>query len=215
MVATPIGNMGDMSPRAVETLRGVSTIFAEDTRVTGRLLSACGVKTTVRRYDHHSHARTAPMALSMLREGRDIAYVTDAGTPGVEDPGGRLVAAVVAEGVRVVPIPGPSAVMAALSVCGFPADRFTVMGFPPKKKGRELFLDLTAEMKGTVVVYESVHRIQKTVEALAGRAPDRSAMIARELTKLHEEILRGTLAEIVAALRQATHKGEYVIVLGR
>ena len=136
MVATPIGNLSDLSPRAKDVLSSVDVVFAEDTRVAKRLLNAFDIKTPVNRYDHHSHDKNVGVAIESLKKG-DIAYISDAGTPGVEDPGGRLVAAAVEAGFGVVPISGPSAVMTALSISGFPAEHFCVEGFPPKKKGRQ------------------------------------------------------------------------------
>ena len=162
MVATPIGNLADWSERARTVVLRVNAVFAEDTRVAMRLLRACGIQASVERYDHHSHARTWPRVLRALQEG-DVAYVSDAGTPGVEDPGGRLVAAAIEAGFVVSPIPGPSAIMAALSVSGFPAERFVSFGFPPKRKGRQTFFDTVAATEGTTVLYESVHRIEKTL----------------------------------------------------
>lgn len=212
MVATPIGNVADWSTRAREVVFRVSVVFAEDTRVAMRLLRACGIQTVVKRYDHHSHARMWPHVERALNEG-DVAYVSDAGTPGVEDPGGRLVAAAVSAGFAVSPIPGPSALMAALSVSGFPAERFVSFGFPPKKKGRQTFFDAVAATDGTAVIYESVHRIEKTVGEIAIRQPERRILLARELTKKHEQLFRGCAKDVLRALETSTQKGEYMIVL--
>jgi len=212
MVATPIGNQADWSARAQETLARVDMVFAEDTRVALRLLRASHIATPVKRYDHHSHDRMWPEAERALKDG-DIAYVSDAGTPGVEDPGGRLVEATVAAGFNVSPVPGPSALMAALSVSGFPAERFCVMGFPPKKKGRQTFFDTLAATHGTVVVYEAVHRIEKTVTEIAARQPQRRMVLARELTKTFEQIIRGSATSVLEQLSSSTQKGEYMIVL--
>ena len=177
-----------------------------------RLLRACGIQESVDRSDHHSHARTWPRVLRALREG-GVAYVSDAGTPGVEDPGGRLVAAAIEAGFVVDPIPGPSAIMAALSVSGFPAERFVSFGFPPKKKGRQTFFDTVAATEGTAVLYESVHRIEKTLGEIALRQPTRRILLARELTKMHEQLFRGTAESVLGALTTSTQKGEYMIVL--
>ncbi|MBI2476807.1 16S rRNA (cytidine(1402)-2'-O)-methyltransferase [Candidatus Uhrbacteria bacterium] len=212
MVATPIGNMGDLSPRARDTLSAVHVIFAEDTRVAMRLLKHCGVETPVKRYDHHVHERVVDNVMVALQEG-DVAYVSDAGVPGVEEPGGRLVEHVVRKGFTVTAIPGASAVMAALSLSGFRADAFRVMGFPPTKKGREKFFEQVAATSGTVVIYESVHRIQKTLDALAGLMPQRQAVVARELTKRYEQIFRGSVEDVARALTTSTKKGEYIVVL--
>lgn len=212
MVAVPIGNKADWSERAQNTVRQVSVVFAEDTRVALRLLRACGIEVPVKRYDHHSHYSMWPHVERALQEG-DVAYMSDAGTPGVEDPGGRLVAAAVEVGFAVVPIPGPSAVMASLSICGFPAERFCVLGFPPKKKGRKTYFETLAQTHGTTVVYESVHRAQKTVAEIASRQPERRMVLARELTKSHEQVFRGTAQDVLQMLSTSTQKGEYMIVL--
>lgn len=213
MVATPIGNMGDISQRAISTLKGAEVVFAEDTRVARSLLKKLDIETSVQRYDHHSHGKNIKNVLRALEEGRDIAYVSDAGTPGVEDPGGRLVEAVVQEGYDVSPIPGASAVIAALSISGFPADKFTVVGFPPKKKGRQTYFDRLSRIKGTVVIYESTHRILKTVAEIADRQPEREMVIARELTKKFETVLRGIARELSEKLSSQNTKGEFMIVI--
>lgn len=212
MVATPIGNLNDLSPRAKDVLSSVGVVFAEDTRVAKRLLSSFDIATPVKRYDHHSHDKNVKVALMELGKG-DIAYISDAGTPGVEDPGGRLVAAAVEAGFDITPIAGPSAVMTALSASGFAAERFNVEGFPPKKKGRQTYFDRIATIERTTVIYEAVHRIEKTLIELAKRQPGRRAMVARELTKKFEEISRGTLEELAKKISTATRKGEYMIVL--
>ncbi len=215
IVATPIGNMSDVSKRMISTLEGVDVVFAEDTRVAGSLLSKLELNKTVKRYDHHSHDKQVGEVVQLLAEGKSVAYVSDAGTPGIEDPGGRLVRAVADtfENAPIVPIPGPSAVATALSICGFPADKYTVAGFPPKKKGRSTYFDKLAEIKGTVALYESTHRIEKTVNEIAERTPDRQMVVARELTKKFETILRGTASELVDKLSTENTKGEFVIVL--
>ncbi|PIR47906.1 16S rRNA (cytidine(1402)-2'-O)-methyltransferase [Candidatus Uhrbacteria bacterium CG10_big_fil_rev_8_21_14_0_10_50_16] len=215
MVATPIGNMKDISDRTRSTLSSVDVVFAEDTRVAQSLLQKLDINTPVERYDHHSHDRQSPAVLAYLQGGKDVAYVSDAGTPGVEDPGGRLVEAVTRTlpDVAISPIPGPSAIMAALSVSGFPADKFVVMGFAPKKKGRQTFFDTLAQTEGTVVLYEATHRIQKTIEEIATRQPDRPMLIARELTKKFETLLRGTAQELAVRLSSENTKGEFIVVV--
>lgn len=216
MVATPIGNMRDVSDRARSTLSGVDLVCAEDTRVAGRLLAALQVSVPLCRYDHHSHDRQWKKILVTLQDGKSVAFVSDAGTPGVEDPGGRLVQAISQADplIPICPIPGPSAIMAALSVSGLPADRFVCMGFPPKKKGRAAFFDTIATTSGTVVLYESTHRILSTLQEIAQRQPDRPMVVARELTKKFETILRGTAQTIAAELSTAVTKGEFIVVLG-
>jgi len=215
MVATPIGNMSDISERGLATLRSVDLVFAEDTRVTRRLLDRIGSVVRVLRYDHHSHEKQLPFILKSLEDGLDIAYVTDAGTPGIEDPGGRLVAGVleVYSDLRVVPIPGVSAVMALLSVSGFVADKFSVLGFPPKKKGRQTYFDRVSETLGTVVIYEAVHRIVKTLGEIAKRQPEREIVVGREITKMHETFYRGSALEVLELVEADSIRGEYMIVL--
>ncbi|HJN84882.1 MAG TPA: 16S rRNA (cytidine(1402)-2'-O)-methyltransferase [Patescibacteria group bacterium] len=215
IVATPIGNMNDVSARMTSTLQSVDVVFAEDTRVAKSLLHKLDIKVTVKRYDHHSHEKQIRHVLEELEAGHDIAYVSDAGTPGIEDPGGRLVESVakILPDAPIVPISGPSAIITALSVCGFPADKFNVMGFAPKKKGRQTYFDNVAASTITTVLYESTHRIHKTVDEIASRQPDRRMVIARELTKKFETIMRGTASELVERLATASTKGEFVIVL--
>ncbi len=216
MVATPIGNLSDLSDRTRATLKSVDAVFAEDTRVAARLFDHMKIGVPVERYDHHSHDRQWHKVKEALASGKNVAYVSDAGVPGVEDPGGRLVAALVEAmpTVTITAIPGPSAVMCALSVSGFPADRFLVAGFAPKKKGRKKFFNELATQTVTVALYESTHRIQKTIEEIATRQPDRPLVIARELTKKFETILRGTARELAHRLQDEVTKGEFIVILG-
>ncbi|TAL51290.1 16S rRNA (cytidine(1402)-2'-O)-methyltransferase [Patescibacteria group bacterium] len=224
VVATPIGNLSDLSERAKTTLASVDTILCEDTRVTGKLLSHYGIKTPTISYHQHSGDDKTKKILDLLEQGRDLALVTDAGTPGMSDPGGKLIATILkrSEGSGhtishlrkiVTPIPGPSAVIAALSICGFPTDEFVFLGFPPNKKGRQSYFDRLALIELTVVIYESTHRIFKTLEEINTRTPQRRLVVCRELTKLHETIYRGTATEVTVALESTSIKGEFVIVL--
>lgn len=216
IVATPLGNLSDASARAIETLKGADAILCEDTRVTSKLLAAVSLSKPLLSFHQHSDGRRLGRVLDMLAEGKTLALVTDAGTPGISDPGGVLVAAAVKRfgaDLRIVPIPGPSALAAALSVCGFPADAFWFGGFPPHKKGRKTYFDRMAEREDTQVIYESVHRIEKTLEELAGRLPARPVVLCRELTKLYETVYRGTLSEVTEQLKTDTIKGEFVIVI--
>lgn len=214
VVATPIGNLRDLSERAKATLASVSVILCEDTRVTGTLLSHVGIKTPTMSYHQHSGDNKTMKVLALLEQGKDLALVTDAGTPGISDPGGKLVEAVVRKGFALVPIPGPSAAISALSVCGFPADEFLFLGFPPNKKGRQTYFDRLATIESTAVIYESTHRIFKSLDEIGKRTPDRRLVVCRELTKLHETIYRGTAVEVTEALKSTSIKGEFVIVLG-
>ena len=200
VVATPIGNLGDLSPRAAEVLRSVRAVAAEDTRRTLKLFAHLGVAAppllSLPAFDERG--RLAPV-LDRLRAGEDVALCTDAGTPGVSDPGAALVAAAWEAGARVVPVPGPSAALAALAASGFPADRFLFAGFLPRKGGaRAEALRALAAAGVTVVLYEAGNRTRATLEDLREALGDRDALVARELTKLHEELARGPLSALAA-----------------
>ena len=218
VVATPIGNLEDLTPRARQTLAEVDLIAAEDTRHTGRLLSHFGVKTRLLALHDHNEAELADKVIDMILAGQSVALVSDAGTPLVSDPGYRLVKAAHQRGAPVTPIPGPSALTAVLSVAGLPTDRFCFEGFlPAKKKARfDVLTGLKNEVR-TMVFYESVHRIEGALAALSGTfGTDRIAFLGRELTKMHEQCVYGTLGEIHAQLLDGliTRKGEFVIVVG-
>ena len=215
LVGTPIGNLGDLSARAVEALAAAELVCCEDTRRTGRLLEHAGVSgARLRRVDEHTEAGAAPEVCELLAAGATVAVVTDAGMPALTDPGGRLVAAAAAGGHTVTVVPGPSAGLAALAVSGLPAGRFCFEGFLPRKgRARAERLAQVAAEGRTTVLYESPHRLRSCLADLAGACgPERRAVVARELTKLHEEVVRGSLAE----LRQWSEgpvKGEVVIVV--
>lgn len=215
VVATPLGHMGDLSPRAVETLRGVDTVAAEDTRRTLGLLSAIDAHPRLLSYHAHSTERRADALLALLADGRDVALVTDAGTPAISDPGVELVAAARAAGVTVVPIPGPSAVATALSAAGLPGDRYLFLGFVPRKgKERRALLERAAVEEWTVVFFEAPPRVAELLQDLAELCGgERVAVVARELTKLHEELRSGTLADLTAHYRLAPPRGEVTVVL--
>lgn len=216
IVATPIGNLKDISERARDTLASVHMILCEDTRVTRKLLDAYEIKTKVFSYHQHSTGLKIKHITEMLAQGHDLALVTDAGTPAISDPGGVLVEALVkhfGDTLKVVPIPGPSAVTTALSVAGMSADKFVFLGFPPNKKGRKKFFDGIEDYNLTVVFYESTHRVLKTMEELGLRFPNRNIVVCRELTKLHETIYRGTVEQVTEQLKSTSIKGEFVIVM--
>lgn len=216
MVATPIGNLEDVTFRAVRVLKEVSAVACEDTRVTRKLLQHLGIGTPMVALHEHSDERALERLVARLEAGESLAYVSDAGTPGVNDPGGKLVEFAFARGLAVVPVPGPSALSAAISVCGFPMDDFTYLGFVPHKKGRETFFKDVAARETPSVFFESTHRMEKTMEALAMHlAPGRRLFIGRELTKLHETLYRGTVDEVRAALQATSWKGEFVVIIGR
>lgn len=217
IVATPIGNLGDLSERAKSVLGSVDAILCEDTRVTSKLLAAYEIRRTLVAFHQHSDTRRTNEVLKMLEEGKSLALVTDAGTPGISDPGGKLVEAVVhafGDDVTIVPIPGPNAAIAALSVSGFPTDEFVFLGFPPHKKGRQGFFKRLPTIESTVVFYESTHRIEKTLIEIETNVGDRSLVVCRELTKLHETTYRGSAAEVTAQLKSTSMRGEFVVVLG-
>ena len=216
VVSTPIGNLGDLSPRAVEALAGADVIACEDTRHTRKLLSHAGVATPelLAVHDHNESAQVRHV-LGLVERGRTVAVVTDAGTPGIADPGQRLVAAVAAAGQRVEVVPGPSALIAALVASGLPTHRFCFEGFLPRKGGeRASRLAAVAAARTTTVLYEAPHRVRRTVAALVEACgPRRRVVVARELTKLHEEVWRGTLGAAGAHLDATEPRGEYVLVL--
>lgn len=216
LVATPIGNLGDLSPRAVEELARADAVACEDTRRTGRLLAHAGVSApALLVVNDHTEARAVADVLRRLDRGQRVAVVTDAGTPGISDPGERLVAAASAAGHRVEVVPGPSAAVAALVVSGLPTGRFVFEGFLPRKgSGRTERLAAVAAERRTVVLYEAPHRLARTLADLAAACgPTRRVVLARELTKLHEELWRGSLEGAVARCAEIEPRGEYVLVL--
>lgn len=216
LVSTPIGNLNDVSARAAETLRSVGRILAEDTRRTRILTDRVGADAPLVSLHAHNERERIEAILGWLEGGEDLALVTDAGTPLVSDPGGRVVSAVVGAGHDVVPVPGPSAVLAALVASGLPAERFTFLGFIARKgREREDDLQRIASARETTVVFESPHRLVRLLEDL-GQAcgPDRQVAVARELTKLHEEFGRGTLSEVAAYYLERPPKGEVTLVVG-
>jgi len=210
VIGTPIGNLGDISERAIETLKSVDLIASEDTRVTQKLLSNFKIDTPTTSYHQHSDDSKMAQIIEKIESGSSIGLVTDAGTPGISDPGGKLVEAAVRSNIEIIPIPGASAVITALSASGFPTDRFSFMGFPPNKKGRNTYFDQIDQIDQTVALYESKHRIIKTLEQLP---QERLMIVGRELTKMFEHIYRGTAKEIIEQLNQTSTKGEFVIVL--
>lgn len=213
-VGTPIGNLDDMSPRGLAALAAADVVYAEDTRRTRRLFSRFGLKTRLEAYHDHNKTRVAPLIVERLRAGERIAVVSDAGMPTVADPGYVLLQALRAAGLGWSVVPGPSSVLAALVLAGFPTDRFLFVGYPPRRAGRlRAFLEEALAERGTVIALESIHRVRKTLAMLAELAPDRELAIAREITKLHEETLRGTAADLLDDMTGPRLKGELVLVL--
>lgn len=215
IVATPIGNLGDLTERARKILSSVSLVFAEDTRVAAKLLSHIGAQPRVLALHHHTEGAALEKIIREFESAGDAALVSDAGTPGISDPGNQFIAQLIRRNIscEIIPIPGPSSVTAALSVCGFSTDRFRVLGFAPHKNKRNKFFDEVAATKETVVILESVHRIKKTLGDLALACGVRPMMVARELTKIHETTYRGTAHEIAKKISDAETRGEFVVVV--
>ena len=215
VVATPIGNLEDITLRALRIFKEVEYILCEDTRVTGKLLSHYEISAKLVRYDAHASDAVHEKIIADLLDGKHIAMVSDAGTPGVSDPGVLLVSKAYKVGVTVETIPGASAVTAAFSIAGLPGNQFTFMGFVPHKKGRQTFFNQVAESDMPVVFYESTHRIMKAFDALSEVLEAQTLIVARELTKMHEEVVRGTAAEIRQYfIDYPDHqKGEFVVIV--
>lgn len=215
VVATPLGNLGDMTFRAVEVLKSVDAIATEDTRHTRKLLTHFGISTPVTSYHEHNEERAAEGILARLQRGQDVALVTDAGTPLVADPGYRIVTLCAREGIEVVPVPGPTALAAALSVAGLPPMPFYFAGFLPRKPGaRARKLGELKALPCTLVFYEAPHRIARSLADMLEVLGDRPAVVARELTKVHEEVIRGRLRDLAGAAADAAWRGEFVVVVG-
>ena len=218
IVATPIGNLGDITLRALDVLRNCDAIVCEDTRVTGFLLKALEIpKKEFISMHSYSKPEKVGVIIKRLKEGQHLALVSDAGTPGISDPGYALVSEARKADINIEVIPGPSAFLTALSGSGLPINQFTYLGFLPIKKGRKTLLESFANEKRTLVFYESVHRIEKTLlelaEALQSQ-PDRSVVIGRELTKMYEEIITTTIGDLAETAKEIKKKGEFVIIIG-
>jgi 16S rRNA (cytidine1402-2'-O)-methyltransferase len=214
LVATPIGNLRDITLRALDVLAAADLVLAEDTRVTGKLLAAYGLSKRLERYDEHAAARARPKVLAALAQGGRVALVSDAGTPLVSDPGYRLVTQALEAGAAVWPIPGASAALAALSVAGLPTDRFLFAGFPPPRSAaRRTFLEGLKGVRATLILFEGASRLGASLADMGAVLGPRPAAVARELTKLHETIARGDLASLAADPALAAPKGEVVIVV--
>ncbi len=214
LVATPIGNLEDISLRALRALKDCQLIAAEDTRRTRKLLSHYGISRPLVSYHEHNERERIPELLEALREGRDVALVSDAGSPGISDPGFRLVREVVDQGMPVTALPGPSAVILALSVSGLPTDRFSFFGFLPRGgSDRKRLLEEAAQTPHTLVFFESPHRIVRTLEEMQNLLGNRRAAVCRELTKRFEQVERGILSELIEKARSRSSKGEFCIVL--
>jgi len=213
IVSTPIGNLGDITSRATRILREVDLAYAEDSRVTHKLLAHLGIERRVQSYHDHNKERVTPGIIESLQRGVTVAVVSDAGTPGIADPAFYLVREAIREGIPVVPVPGPSAAITALVASGLPTDRFVFENFlPPKKGKRRTMLERLLTEERTVIVYESPYRVVATLQQLDELAPRQHVVLARELTKLHEEFLRGTPRDLLEHFEKVTPRGEFVVL---
>ena len=215
IVSTPIGNLGDMSLRAISTLKKVSLVAAEDTRHSKKLFTCHDIMTPITSYFEHNKNYKIPQLISHLNKGKDLALISDAGTPSISDPGYRIVREAINNDIEIVSIPGASAILAALVSSGLPTDRFLFEGFLPPKKGRLKRIERVMDFDGTLIYYESPHRLVKSLKQFSEILGDRPAAVARELTKLHEEIKRGSLIELLSSYREKKVKGECVILIGK
>lgn len=217
IIATPIGNLNDISPRAISALKSSDLILAEDTRITRTLLARYNIDKPIISYHQHSKIKKINKITDWLKENKILSLVSDAGTPGINDPGSFLIQETLKElpELKIVPIPGPNAAVTALSISGFPADKFVFLGFPPHKKGRQTFFKKIGEIEETVVFYESKHRIVKALNELSAisQISNRPIVVARELTKQFETIYRGTVDEVLNELKKTKVLGEFVIVV--
>lgn len=218
VLGTPIGNLEDLTLRGLRVLGECDGVIAEDTRVTRKLFERYSIEKPIFIFHQHSSAGEYKKITQLLQEGKNLVLVTDAGTPGISDPGGKLIENLLREvpGLEIIPLPGPNAAIAALSISGFPTDEFVFLGFPPHKKGRQTFFKKLAQINATAVFYESVHRIRKTLEQMEAEELlcSRSLVVARELTKKFETIYRGTAREILAQLSASEFRGEFTLVVG-
>lgn len=218
VIATPIGNLEDVSSRALRVLKEVDLILCEDTRTTKKLLIRYQITKPMVSYHQHSRLTKIKYISEQLKRGQDLALVSEAGTPGISDPGAKLISYLVSQlpDLKIVPIPGPSALITALSISGLPADKFIFLGFPPTKKKRKKFFQEVVQAKYTVVFYESPHRILKTLQELEGvLSSQRQFVICRELTKKFETIYRGKIEEVIEQIKKDKIKGEFVVIVGK
>ena len=215
VVGTPIGNLEDITLRAISTLKDVNIILAEDTRNSKKLLSAHGIQTRMMSYHEHSSAKESQKIVHLLLEGNDLALISDAGTPTISDPGYGLIRECINHEIRIIPIPGVSAITAAMSASGLPSDSFTFHGFLPQKKGRLKKIQDLSHIDNTIILFESPYRLVKTLTQLLESLGNRSFVVGRELTKLYEEIIRGNLSEVLEYFSKSKVKGEIVIMIGK
>jgi len=216
IVATPIGNLQDITFRALEVLKSVDLILCEDTRTTQRLLSHYGIKKPTLSYHQHSKLQKTDYIINLLKEGKNIALVSDAGTPGISDPGNKLVEKVVGllnDSVNIIPIPGASALSVVASISGFPVDKFLFLGFPPRKKKRNKFFEEISNSKYPIIFYESPYRIIKTLKELLTVAGEKEIVVGRELTKKFETVYRGKIEKVIAEIEKGEILGEFTVIV--
>ena len=215
VVGTPIGNLEDVTLRAISTLQSVDIILAEDTRNSKKLLDAHKIETKMISYHEHSNDKEIKKIIDLLLEGKDLALISDAGTPTISDPGYGLIRDCIKHDIVIIPIPGVSAITAAMSVSGLPSDSFTFVGFLPQKKGRLKKIELLKNIENTVILFESPYRLEKTLNQLLDHLGNRSVVVGRELTKLYEEVIRGNLTDVIKYFSKSKVKGEIVIMIGK
>ena len=215
VVGTPIGNLEDITLRAISTLQNVDLILAEDTRNSKKLLSAHNIDTKMMSYHEHSNEKETKRIISFLLDGKNLALISDAGTPTISDPGYGLIRDCIKKEIKIIPIPGASAITTAMSVSGLPSDSFTFFGFLPQKKGRMKKIKELLNVDNTIILFESPFRLEKTLNQLKEYLGNRSVVIGRELTKLYEEIIRGNLEDVIKYFSKSKVKGEIVIMIGK
>lgn len=215
VVGTPIGNLEDITLRAISTLQNVDLILAEDTRNSKKLLSAHNIDTKMMSYHEHSKEKEAKRIISLLLDGKNLALISDAGTPTISDPGYGLIRDCIKKEIKIIPIPGASAITTAMSVSGLPSDSFTFFGFLPQKKGRIKKIKELLNVDNTIILFESPFRLEKTLNQLKEYLGNRSVVVGRELTKLYEEIIRGNLEDVIKYFSKSKVKGEIVIMIGK
>ena len=215
VVGTPIGNLEDITLRAISTLQNVDMVLAEDTRNSKKLLDAHNIDTKMISYHEHSSEKDIKRIINLLLEGKDLALISDAGTPTISDPGYGLIRHCIKNNIIITPIPGASAITAAMSISGLPSDSFTFVGFLPQKKGRMKKIEQLKNIDNTIMLFESPFRLEKTLNQLMDTLGNRSVVVGRELTKLYEEVIRGNLDEVIKYFSKSKVKGEIVIMIGK
>ena len=215
VIGTPIGNLEDITLRAISVLKNVDLILAEDTRNSRKLLNAHNIDTKMMSYHDHSSEKEIKKIVSLLLEGKELALISDAGTPIISDPGYGLIRDCIRNDIGIVPIPGVSSITAAMSVSGLPSDSFTFVGFLPQKKGRLKKIKELQKLDNTIILFESPFRLEKTLNQLLEHLGDRAVVVGRELTKLYEEVIRGNLSDVIMHFSKSKVKGEIVIMIGK